>query len=118
MTARVEFHTRSTRGNGTEIVASLIDPKTKAHELFAVPFPYHCTDSLAALMPSPFFAGVDCLGDDSGGSAKITSDVGNIHVDYKNYGPMPPGGPLTLDIALRECDRARIVLPAKLPSAH
>lgn len=101
------------RGNG--ILAVLVDPAGIHHDLFAAPFPYSCSDAMAMLMPSPWFASIQCSGEDHGGSAMIRSDVGNIHIDRHGY---DLGAPPTLDIAVGDCTHARLSVPAKFPSAH
>jgi hypothetical protein len=68
--------------------------------------------------PDPYEQTIACTGDDGYGMVKATSQFGNLYFEATPY----PGKALQrqsgLDIPLGPCERARIVVPSKLPSGH
>ncbi len=105
----------------TVAAATIVGPSGEKHELFAVPEPFHCTFG-APLRgedggTDPYAKTVSCTGDDGYGSARVTSTPGNLRVEWRDYG-RGPGEPVTFDLALGTCERARIAVPSSLPSSH
>ena len=120
VTARIEIRSRSKKDSGSFVAAVLIDPSGKSRDLFETPFPYNCSFNGpfggSDAGSDPFTKQLSCAGDDGYGSATITSLLGHIRVDAHAYSTM--ASTVTFDIALGACERARIVVPSKLPSAH
>jgi hypothetical protein len=124
VTARIDLQSRYRSipgGSGYSVMAGVLsDPAGKKHELFEVGFPYHCAVGVTfgdvPQNPDPYSKTIACLGDDGWGGVTATSDFGVLHVDAHPYGRGPLQQPF--DIALGPCERARIVVPSKLPSGH